>query len=132
MPATRGVSDDDREIAQRIRSARVASGVTQRELARTLGVSVQQMTKYEQAYNRLSAGILLAIARTLEVPVADLVGENGPVSLVPRVRAATNLVRDFCMLDADLQDVVVKLVRTLASRATHSSPARKSRRSLSP
>jgi transcriptional regulator with XRE-family HTH domain len=122
VAGTRSVSSDDRKIAERIRSARAAAGFTQAELAQVLGVSVQQMTKYEQANNRISAGQLVAIARALAVSVASLVGEDAAMSPVPRVRTTTNLVRYFCALDADLQYVVMKVVRTLHSSQTLKSP----------
>src|SRR5579864_6310984 len=51
----------------------------------------------------------------LAVPTAGLVGKAGVISLVPRVRATANPVRDFCALDASLQDMAIKIVRTLAS-----------------
>jgi len=128
MAGTRRLSGEDRDIAARIRAARAASGTTQRELARALGVSVQQVTKYEHAQTRVSAGQLVTIARTLEVAVARLVGEDGVVSPVLRTNAMTKHIRDFGALDAGLQQVVIKIVRTLVSGMVHSSPARKPRR----
>jgi transcriptional regulator with XRE-family HTH domain len=128
MAGTRRVSNEDREIAAGIRSARVASGATQRELARALGVSVQQVTKYENAESRVPAGRLLAIARALEVSVIRLVSVEGAGSPVTRVRATAQLFRDFCALDADLQDVVIKVVAMLAPGARLSSQPGKPRR----
>jgi transcriptional regulator with XRE-family HTH domain len=128
MAGTRRVSNEDREIAAGIRSARVASGATQRELARALGVSVQQVTKYENAESRVPAGRLLAIARALEVSVIRLVSVEGAGSPVTRVRATAQLFRDFCTLDADLQDVVIKVVAMLAPGARLSSQPGKPRR----
>jgi transcriptional regulator with XRE-family HTH domain len=125
MPGTRRLSSEDRDIAARIRSARAASGTTQRELARALGVSVQQVTKYEHAQTRVSAGQLVTIARALEVPVARLVGEDGTVSPVLRANAMTQHMRNFGALDAYLQQVVIKIVRTLALGMVHSSQPRK-------
>jgi transcriptional regulator with XRE-family HTH domain len=128
MAGTRRVSNEDREIAAGIRSARVASGATQRELARAVGVSVQQVTKYENAESRVPAGRLLAIARALEVSVIRLVSVEGAGSPVTRVRATAQLFRDFCALDADLQDVVIKVVAMLAPGARLSSQPGKPRR----
>jgi transcriptional regulator with XRE-family HTH domain len=121
MVSTRRVSSDDGEIAQRIRLVRAASGVTQRGLARALAVSVQQITKYEQGGNRVSGGQLVSIARTLKVPVSRLTGEDGEVAAVPSARAVTKLIRNFCALDADIQEVVIKVVGMLASSQTRKS-----------
>ena len=120
MAKTRKISGVDREIGQRIRLVRAASGMTQRDLALALDVTAQQVTKYEHGGNRVSAGQLVEIARTLKVPVARLTGEDGEVSAVSSARTVTKLVHDFCALDADLQDVVIKVVGMLSSpkRAT--------------
>jgi transcriptional regulator with XRE-family HTH domain len=44
--------------------------MSQSTLAKTLGVSFQQVQKYEKGINRISAGRLLKMARGLEVPIA--------------------------------------------------------------
>jgi transcriptional regulator with XRE-family HTH domain len=90
MAVGRHVSREDRDIAARIRSARAASGTTQLDLARVLGVTAQQMTKYERGISRVTAGQLVLIARALGVPIAHLLGEDGGVSFVPRARATTS------------------------------------------
>lgn len=47
-------------------------GMTQGELAQELGISFQQLQKYEKGTNRLSAGRLFALASALRVSVTDL------------------------------------------------------------
>ncbi len=44
-------------------------GLSQKELGSHLGVSFQQIQKYEKGLNRVSAGCLLEIAKKLEVPM---------------------------------------------------------------
>lgn len=61
---------EDAEIALRARWLRVQRGMSQSTLAKTLGVSFQQVQKYEKGINRISAGRLLKMARALEVPIA--------------------------------------------------------------
>ncbi|WP_330169157.1 helix-turn-helix transcriptional regulator [Bartonella grahamii] len=56
-------------IGKRIRHRRIAMGVSQKELGSYLGVSFQQIPKYEKGFNRVSAGCLLKIANILDVPV---------------------------------------------------------------
>lgn len=68
----RQVSDDDFNIAQRIRQLRAARGLSQTEVAERLGVSFQQFQKYEQGRNRISAARLVAIARILGVTPHDI------------------------------------------------------------
>ncbi len=58
----------DRHIGRQIRLFRVQSNLSQGDLAKAIGVSYQQMQKYETAKNRVSASMLYEIARALQVP----------------------------------------------------------------
>ena len=46
------VSDADRRIAERVKAARLSAGVSQTQLATALGISFQQIQKYEAGANR--------------------------------------------------------------------------------
>ena len=59
----------DRHVASRLRLRRRETGITQDMLADAVGVSFQQVQKYEEGTNRISAGALYQLAITLEVPV---------------------------------------------------------------
>jgi transcriptional regulator with XRE-family HTH domain len=65
-------SDIDRFLGHRIKQLRLGAGMTQQQVARQLGVSNQQVHKYEKGVSRFSAERLLAIARVFDVAVADL------------------------------------------------------------
>jgi len=56
-------------IGTRIRQRRTELGITQLQLARLLGLSYQQVQKYETGLNRISAGRLYQISRFLFVDV---------------------------------------------------------------
>jgi transcriptional regulator with XRE-family HTH domain len=78
-PGRRSVKSLDREdavlvedLARTIRQARWGRGVTIEMLARRMGVSLQQVQKYEQGKNMLSVVRLVQIARALEVSPRDL------------------------------------------------------------
>jgi len=60
----------DAEIAKRVRALRLQRGLSQTELSDALGVTFQQVQKYERGMNRISAGRLFRIAEVLDVPVA--------------------------------------------------------------
>lgn len=62
-------TDADRTIGSRIAALRVAQGLSQSALGMALGVSFQQVQKYEKGRNRIGAGRLQAIADVLKVPV---------------------------------------------------------------
>lgn len=55
----------DAHVGHQIRKHRQSRGVTQQELARALGISYQQIQKYENGANRVSAGRLYIIAKAL-------------------------------------------------------------------
>ena len=59
----------DTEIAKRVRALRLERGLSQTELGEVLGVTFQQVQKYERGTNRISASRLYRIADVLEVPV---------------------------------------------------------------
>jgi transcriptional regulator with XRE-family HTH domain len=73
----------DVHVGLRIRAARLAAGLSQERLGTALGVTFQQIQKYEKGANRVGAGRLGDIARVLSVPVSfffDSEGGNEPVS----------------------------------------------------
>ncbi len=57
-------------IGKRIRHRRIAMGLSQKALGSHLGVSFQQIQKYEKGLNRVSAKCLLEIAQKLDVPIS--------------------------------------------------------------
>jgi transcriptional regulator with XRE-family HTH domain len=59
----------DAHVAQRVRAARLSSGMAQEKLADKIGVTFQQVQKYENGTNRISAGRLYQISIALEVPI---------------------------------------------------------------
>jgi transcriptional regulator with XRE-family HTH domain len=60
----------DVHVGARIRQRRFLLGMTQQSLAANIGVTFQQLQKYEMGANRVSASRLWDIARLLEVPVS--------------------------------------------------------------
>jgi transcriptional regulator with XRE-family HTH domain len=66
----RAAGKADKDLAQRIRLRRVELMISQAELAAKLGVSFQQIQKYEKGANRVGAARLSQIAETLGVPVS--------------------------------------------------------------
>src|SRR2546421_12688140 len=60
----------DIEVGRRIRLHRLARGLSQTELGRQIGVTFQQVQKYEKGVNRVGAGRLTQVARVLGVSVS--------------------------------------------------------------
>jgi DNA-binding XRE family transcriptional regulator len=59
-------------IGARMRDRRVQLKISQTALAKTLGVSFQQVQKYESGSNRVSAARLFEICEALQVPLASM------------------------------------------------------------
>jgi transcriptional regulator with XRE-family HTH domain len=76
----------DLHVGHRVRARRLALGLTQGELGHDLGLSAQQVQKYENGANRVSASKLYEIARRLETTIDwffnDMAGVTGPAPLL--------------------------------------------------
>ena len=65
----RRATAEDVAIGQKLRALRLDGGLSQSELGQRIGVTFQQLQKYEKGANRVSAGRLMRIAAALGVPV---------------------------------------------------------------
>lgn len=67
---TKGTPDDvDVHVGQRLRVRRSLMGMSQEKLAAAIGLTFQQIQKYERGINRVSAGRLFQFSKILDVPV---------------------------------------------------------------
>ena len=66
----------DVEVGRLVRVQRIARGLSQTELGNQIGVTFQQVQKYESGANRISMGRLTRIGRVLGVDVTYLLGGN--------------------------------------------------------
>jgi len=74
-------------LGESIRAHRLIAGMSQSDLAGRLGVSFQQVQKYENGTNRVGAGRLPQIAEIFDIPIGALFGANANTS-AGRSRAA--------------------------------------------
>ena len=58
----------DQHVGSRVRMRRAILGMTQEKLGLALGLTFQQVQKYEKGTNRIGASRLQAIAKVLDVP----------------------------------------------------------------
>lgn len=113
----------DIAIGQRIRLLREHRRLTQAQLARAIGVSYQQVYKYERGIDRLSVGRLVLIATALAVSPHDLLdGLSGPeegtgAARLPVIERIRLLEAYADIPDADVRGRVQGLVRSLADAA---------------
>ena len=72
----------DAHVGKRLRQRRIIRGLSQEELASRLGISPQQLHKYEIGQNRIAAARLYQCAQALDVPVSSFyIGLPEPSSL---------------------------------------------------
>lgn len=64
----------DIDIGNAIRTVRTVAGLSQTDLGNALGVTFQQIQKYEKGVNRLSVTALIRICKVLNVSPMDLIG----------------------------------------------------------
>jgi|SRR5688572_25631430 transcriptional regulator with XRE-family HTH domain len=119
----------DVEVGHRIRIQRLSRGMSQTALANHLGVTFQQVQKYEKGVNRVGAGRLTRIAEVLGIPVNAFFtgkemlddedakpGEASPLKLLT-VPGAFRLLRAYSDLDdSNLRRSIVDLVVQMSGR----------------
>ena len=123
----------DIHVGGRVRLRRMMLGMSQEKLGENLGITFQQIQKYEKGTNRIGASRLQHIARVLSVPVAFFFeGAPGLNAAEPRglaeVEGGPNYLVDFLatsdgiqlnkafvrIKDAKLRRRVIDLVRAMA------------------
>jgi transcriptional regulator with XRE-family HTH domain len=90
----------DTRLGVRIRLARAAAGLSQEELAGRIGISCQQLQKYEVATNRVTVSRLIDISDALGLDVTKLLSDS-VVDAVPDVNSLqkvemVRLIQSFC------------------------------------
>jgi len=96
----------DLHVGARIRMRRKILGVSQEKLADDLGLTFQQVQKYERGANRVSASKLYEIARSLQAPISYFFdGLADPLAAQAEVAGAGDdrYVHDFLMTTEGLE-----------------------------
>jgi transcriptional regulator with XRE-family HTH domain len=114
----------DGEVGRRIRARRLAKKMSQSELAGRLGLTFQQIQKYEKGTNRVGAGRLKRIAEILDAPItyfyavaeqpatnsADILGFVDNARTLRMVRAYSHI------RNTHLQQALLDLTERIAGR----------------
>ena len=118
----------DAVVGRTIRALRLSKGISQGSLGRRLGVSFQQVQKYENGTNRVGAGRLAQIAMALDVPMEALLQgvqairrrarqEDDPLALLSTGQAM-RLARAFSRItDSRVRVAIVSLAEGIASQS---------------
>jgi transcriptional regulator with XRE-family HTH domain len=67
--SARSATNVDAHVGAHLKAMRIQQGLTQGDLAKALGISFQQLQKYERGVNRLSASRLYDLANVLKVEI---------------------------------------------------------------
>jgi len=124
----------DAMVVARIRMLRVDCGISEAILAQRIGVTFQQVQKYERGANRVGASRLSQIASALDVSVGEFFessrsgppGLNSPVRLLAEPGALRVLKAYARTRSPRVQSCIAKLVESIADRtsATKATVAR--------
>lgn len=133
-----GPNPIDIHVGQRLRARRKSLGISQSHLADDLGLTFQQVQKYERGTNRVSASVLFMISQILKAPVSyffdglgpsDGKGDYADIAPMPVVRLLTEerdgpaLAEAFLTLKGPVRQAVVIMVVALASKERAPSDA---------
>jgi transcriptional regulator with XRE-family HTH domain len=111
----------DERVGARIRALRLQAGLSQEKVGAKLGVTFQQLQKYEKGVNRVGPSRLEQLAKLFGVPVAHFFDDNGAkprTSLLDQLLAANGgvkLARAFLAIeDAEVRRSLVEHAEALA------------------
>ncbi|WP_342633216.1 helix-turn-helix transcriptional regulator [Microvirga flavescens] len=119
-------NDADRHIGRQIRARRIAIGMSQERLGELLGLTFQQIQKYEKGINRVGAGRLLEIGAFLQVPIAyfyeglsEYKTSPGPEETIASMILATSdgqrLARAFSAIDkTQIRRKIIELMEAMS------------------
>lgn len=129
-----GLNEVDVFVGQRLRELRMLAGLSQSDVASALGLTFQQLQKYERGFNRVSASRLFKLAQFFRVPVSvffdgleDRIGaREGADADAPAEENETTLrSREALMLARYFQNIrdpeVRGAIRELAERCAETS-----------
>lgn len=112
------MTETDKEIGRKIKLLRRSRGLSQIELAGKIGVSFQQVQKYEKGSTRISVARLQEIAKAIGVNISVFLGEEGAIQVTDQ-RLEYNAKRDrsyeFPPLEPE-ERVLLKLFRRIENK----------------
>lgn len=124
-PPIRGALPADVYCGQQIRAGRLLAGFSQGELGLKIGVTFQQVQKYEKGANRVGSSRLAKIAAELRQPITYFFkptsgtlaqDEDDPVRVLGQTRAGISLAKAFNAIeDEPLRTAFVHLAHLIAA-----------------
>jgi transcriptional regulator with XRE-family HTH domain len=116
---SRSVSDFDVEVGARLKAARLSSGVSQGDIAEMLGLTFQQIQKYERGLNRMPAVHYRKLNERLGLDLSDLITAGDGRSVFSKFASqhgALDLAKAFLVLPSSHRELVLQMVKVLATQ----------------
>ena len=111
----------DVHVGGRVRDRRTLIGMNQTELGKHLGLTFQQIQKYENGMNRITASKLWVISRVLGRPISwffeGIGARKRKVEDLLAKRETLQLVRYFSACDPDVQNHLAAMIKAVAGKA---------------
>ena len=107
----------DVHVGSRIRLRRTLLGMSQERLGEALGLTFQQVQKYESGVNRVSASRLFDLSRVLEVPIGFFF-DDVPDVVLSRRETLELVAAYYRILDPAVRQRVLDLIKSLGSVET--------------
>jgi transcriptional regulator with XRE-family HTH domain len=107
----------DIKLGQNLVRFRQSAGLSRKELADSIGITHQQMQKYEKGINRICVARLYDISRVLKVPLNSLIDLDSLdlITVVNENRSITDIMRYISRIqDESKLDAIKNLVRSLS------------------
>ncbi len=109
------------QIGDNIEKARIAAGFTAKQLGNKIGVTEQQIFKYEKGKDQTPSGRLVLIAEALRIDVSILLHGVSDIPVAKKIdvrtRLCTNVSRNFAKIkDANQQNTIHKIIKELADK----------------
>lgn len=111
----RTANEVDKFVGSRIRARRLEIGISQERLADMVGVTFQQVQKYEKGVNRVSASTLYRVCQALDISVTALMPSLQTRPTAASESAFAELSDLVTKLSPEGQTLLLELARTLAS-----------------
>lgn len=109
----------NQKVGQRVKERRVSLGLSRSDVAKKVGVSQQQFEKYEKGMNRISAGMLVAIALHLKIDPGyffqDIDAADSPTA---NQRMALEVSRNFLNINNPKHRKLVMMTTRILSDGT--------------
>jgi len=107
----------DKQIGMRLREIRLARGMSQTDIANALGLTFQQVQKYENGSNAIPSSRVPALCETLKISATDLYGTN-KTEPIPQLSAyAIRVARKIDKLDAQQKYLLNLMLRSFGIEA---------------